>query len=195
MLESLQRGWRLVSLAVALLAAVATINPLRLWSGLPRGGRRERVQLTAMGAALVVVTLGVIAAIADPILESLDISEPTARIAAGVAIVVIGVRDVFAAPAEFDPALPGRRAALVPVALPHLLTPSITLLAVSATADRGWWQAIGVVVVAMALVVVIAAWPRPTGAAARACRAGHVLTAGLAIALGGALMMDGVLDI
>lgn len=142
-----------------------------------------------------VLVAGLIAAFADPLLGALDISDPTARIAAGVAIVVIGVRDSFSAPAEAEPALDGWRAALVPVAMPHLFAPGITLLAISASADRGLAVAVTVLMWAMLPVILAAVWPAPSGALARACRAGHVLTAGLAIALGGSLMLDGVLDI
>lgn len=184
-----------MTFSVAVLAALATINPLRLWSGLPGVERGHRVELTAMGAALVIVASGVLATAAGPILGSLDISDPTARIAAGVAIVVIGVRDAFSGPAEVEPALAGRGAALVPVVLPHLFTPGLTLLAISASADLGVPAAVAVVSLGTAAVVVLAAWSSPTGPWARAVRAGHVLTAGLAIALGGALMLDGVLDI
>jgi small neutral amino acid transporter SnatA (MarC family) len=184
-----------MNIAVALIAAVATINPLRLWPGLPGGSRHERMRLTAAGAALVLLAVGLIAAFADPILGALDISDPTARIAAGVAIVVVGVRDSFSGPAEVEPSLAGWWAALVPVALPHLFAPGITLLAVSVSVDRGPGVAALVLMPAMLAVVIAAAWPAPSGAAARACRAGHVLTAGLALALGGALMLDGVLDI
>jgi len=184
-----------VSVGVALLAALATVNPLRLWSGLPGATREERVRLAAAGAVLVIVALGLIAAFANPILGALDISDPTARIAAGVAIVVIGVRDSFSAPAEIEPALDGWRAALVPVAMPYLFAPGLTLLAISASADRGLVAAVTVLILAILPVVLIALRPAPSGAMARACRAGHVMTAGLAIALGGGLMLDGVLDI
>lgn len=184
-----------MSFAVALVAAIATVNPLRLWSGLPGGQRRERVELAGLGAVTVVAALTFVAAASGPLLDALDISHPTARIAAGVAIVVIGVRDAFSPPATAEPSLPGRRAAVVPVALPHLFTPGLTLLALSAAADRGVGQAVLVMGLATGLVVLAALWPAPTGAAARASRAGHVLTAGLAIALGGSLMLDGVLDI
>ena len=184
-----------MSFAVALITAIVTLDPLRVWPGLPGGGRNERLRLAALGAALVTGVLAIVAALADPILDSLEISDPTARIAAGVAVVVIGVRDAFAAPAAVDPALPGWRAALVPVAVPHLFTPGISLLAVSASADLGVGEAILAVMIAMAVVVGLALWPAPGPAGARAARAGQVLLAGLAIAMGGSLMVDGVLDI
>jgi small neutral amino acid transporter SnatA (MarC family) len=184
-----------VSFAVALIAAAATVNPLRLWSGLPGRDREERLRLTALGAGLVVLVLVVLAALSRLLLDGLDISDPTARIAAGVAIVVTGVRDAFASPARVEPALPGPMAALVPVALPHLLGPGITLLTLSIAADRGVGEAALVVALANGLVVLSSTWPAPTGAAARAARAGQVMTSGLALALGASLMLDGVLDI
>lgn len=180
---------------MAVIAALATVNPLRLWSGLPGDERRRRVELTIIGAAVVICASGVLAVIAEPVLDRLDISDPTARIAAGVAIVVIGGRDAFSAPAAVEPALAGRGAAVVPVVLPHLFTPGLTLLTISMSADLGVPTAVAVVSLATASVVLLAAWSAPTGARARAVRAGYVLTAGLALALGGALMLDGVLDI
>ena len=184
-----------MSFAVALVTAIVTLNPPRVWPGMPGADRRERVRLAALGAALVTAALFVVAAVADPLLDSLEISEPTARIAAGVAVVVIGVRDAFAAPATIDPALPGWRAAVVPVAVPHLFAPGITLLAVSASVDRGLGQTTLVLVISMAVIVAATIWPAPGPTGARAARAGQVLVAGLAIAMGGALMVDGVLDI
>lgn len=184
-----------MTVSVAVIAALATINPLRLWSGLPGGQRGQRLELSAMGAGVVICVALVLATVAEPILDRLDISDPTARIAAGVAIVVIGVRDAFSGPALVEPALAGRGAAFVPVVVPHLFTPGLMLLVISASADLGVPVAVAGVSSAIVSVVVLAVWSAPTGPWARAVRAGHVLTAGLAIALGGALMLDGVLDI
>ena len=180
---------------MALITALVTLNPPRVWPGLPGTDRTQRMRLTALGAALVLGVLVIVGALADPILDALDISEPTARIAAGVAVVVIGIRDAFAAPAVVEPALPGWRAALVPVVVPHLFAPGITLLAISASVDLGLGQATLALAIAMAAIVTVALWPAPGAAGARAVRAGQVLVAGLAVAMGGSLMVDGVLDI
>lgn len=184
-----------MSFAVALIAAIATLNPLRLWPGLPGTDRRERIELAAGGGLLVVAVLLAVMTFAGPLLDALDISDPTARIAAGAAVVIIGVRDAFVGPAQAEPALPGWRAALVPVAVPHLFVPGLALLAVSASADLGVGVALTVVVLAIGVVVATSVQPGPRGVTARLCRAGQVLTAGAAVAIGAALMLDGVLDI
>ena len=184
-----------MSFAIALLGAIATINPPRVWSGLPGSTRPERIRLASLGALSVLVVLAVFAALSGPLLRALEISDPTARIGAGVALVAMGVRDVFARPAEIQPALEGTRAALMPIAIPHLLAPGLVLLAISAGADLGLAATTAVLALALATIVALSGVSAPSGARARMVRAVHVLVAGAAIGVGVGLAVDGVFDI
>ena len=59
-----------------------------------------------------------VAALARPLLDALDVSEPSFRIAAGIVAVLAGAADVFRRPPRPSPRSPAARAALVPVAFP-----------------------------------------------------------------------------
>jgi small neutral amino acid transporter SnatA (MarC family) len=119
------------------------------------------------------------------LLEALGVSAPGFRTAAGVVAILTGVVDFFRRPPSPDPALPGRRAALVPVAYPLVARPALLILALGAGADHS----VLVTLVAMALgVAAIAALPRLPRWTVR------VLAAGL-VACGVLLGIDGVLSV
>ena len=65
----------------------------------------------------------------DPLLDALDVSEPSFRIAAGIVAALAGAVDLFRRPPAPEPALPGWRAALVPVAIPVVARPALLVLA------------------------------------------------------------------
>ncbi len=122
---------------MAAVAAAVTVNPLRVWPGGPARSRRRRLCGAAGGALAVLAAVSAIAGLSGPLLESLGVSAPTARIGAGVALIVVGGRDAVTGPARAEPGLPGWKAAIVPVAVPHLFGPGLGVLAVSAGADLG----------------------------------------------------------
>ena len=72
-----------------------------------------------------------------PLLDALDVSEPSFRIAAGIVAGLAGAADLFRRPPPPEPALAGRRAALVPVAIPLVARPALLVLALGAGADQG----------------------------------------------------------
>ena len=94
----------------------------------PPGGRGR-----ARSAALAVC---VVAALADPLLDALDVSDPSFRVAAGIVAVIAGAADLFRRPPPPEPSLPGWRAALVPVAVPVVTRPALVVLALGAGADQ-----------------------------------------------------------
>ena len=154
-----------MTLALFVLAAVCAVNAPRSISAVPGGGEgwfavspqgqpkpggaeglaySKAVLVDAAGRRLAVegsvvagVVLVPVALLADPLLDVLDISAPTARIAVGLLLVVSGIVTFGWPPPKPEPALPGRRAALVPVAFPTLLTPGLTLLVMIAAVDLG----------------------------------------------------------
>ena len=179
-----------------LAALVAALSPPRAALAVPRAdrGRAEAVTLavlgTAAGGALV---LGA-ALVADPLTDALDVSGPGLRIGAGILGALCGLADVFRRPPSAEPALPGRLAALVPVAIPAVARPPLLMLALSAGADRGLPVVLCALVVGGAAVGALGAVP-PTPAGERILRwAGGLLGAVLAVA-GTALVINGVFDV
>jgi small neutral amino acid transporter SnatA (MarC family) len=205
--------------AAALLLA---LNPARAVFGVPRAGRspataapassisragpwpEAAVGPTGTDTAVVVAAAGgaigalaaCIAAIAgDPLLDALDVSEPSFRTAAGVVAVLAGAADLFRRPPSPEPALEGWRAALMPVAAPLVAGPALLLLALGAGADEGVLLGAAAMVLGVALLTALVAWCPTDGPAGRVLRwAGRLLAAGL-VACGVILAIDGILDV
>ncbi len=181
-----------MTLALLAAAALCTVNAPRNRTCLPTADRQTVATLGSgvTGAAVVVLALA-----ADGLLDLVSVSAPTARIAAGALLLVTGVLTLaLAAPAR-EPALPGRRAALVPVAFPTLLSPALAALAVAAAADHGPLTASAVLLAALVTVPAVAALAPGSGARDRALDGlGRVLAAGTAVT-GIALLWVGAFDV
>jgi hypothetical protein len=134
-------------------ALVAAVNPLRAALGVPLRARRARTGLAALGGLAAVAAYAAGAAVAAGLLDVLDINEPVARLAAGIAIGVAGIADLVRGRPSPEPALPGRWAALVPVAVPFVLRPAAAVLVLSAGADLGAQATVLGAALAAALVV------------------------------------------
>lgn len=181
-----------MTLALLLVAAVAVVDAPRVRTCLPT---QERVVVAAIGAAVSCTALLALALLTDPLLDLVAVPTTTARIAAGVLAAVTGVLTLvgrFPAP---EPALAGRRAALVPIAFPTLFTPTLAALTVAGSADHGPTVTGLVLVVALATVPLVA--PAPVGhtPAARALDGLARLLAGVTVAAGVALVVDGLFDL
>ena len=189
--ENAPSGW--LWAAVLVLA----LNPARAAFGVPRAGRSPRAaaRVAAVGGAIGGLAVCAVAAAGSPLLDALDVSEPSFRIAAGVVAVLAGVADLFRRPPPPEPALAGWRAALIPVAIPLVARPALLVLALSAGADRGVLVSAGAMAVGVALLVgLTAGWPTE-GPRGRALRwAGRLLAVAL-VACGVLLAIDGVLDV
>ena len=83
--------------AAALLLA---LNPARAAFGVPRAGRSPRsvVGVAAAGAAIGGLAVCAAAAVGGPLLDALDVSEPSFRIAAGVVAALAGAGDLVRRP-------------------------------------------------------------------------------------------------
>jgi small neutral amino acid transporter SnatA (MarC family) len=184
-------GW--LWAAVLLLA----LNPPRAAFAVPREGRSRRavVRLAAAGAAIGGLVVLVAALAGDPLLDLLDVSEPSFRLAAGIVAAVAGAADLFRRPPAPEPALPGWRAALVPVAIPAVARPALVVLALGAGADERVLASVRTMLLAIALLtVLVALWPTE-GAPGRALRwVSRLLAAGL-VACGVILAIDGILAV
>jgi small neutral amino acid transporter SnatA (MarC family) len=180
--------------AAALLLA---LNPARAVFGVPRSGRPPRtvVGMTALGGALGASAVCLAAIAGDPLLDALDVSEPSFRTAAGVVAMLAGAADLFCRPPSPEPALAGRRAALMPVAVPLVARPALLLLALGAGADEGVLVSAGAMAVGVAVLTALAAWGTLDGPEGRMLRwAGRLLATGL-VACGVVLAIDGILDV
>jgi small neutral amino acid transporter SnatA (MarC family) len=176
---------------------VLALNPARAAFGVPRAGRspRDVAGVAAVGGVIGGLAVFAAATAGDPLLEALDVSDPSFRIAAGIVAGLAGAADLFRRPPSPEPSLAGRRAALIPVAIPLVARPALLVLALGAGADQD------VVVSACAMVFGVALFTGLTtacpteGPGGRALRwAGRLLAAGL-VACGVILAVDGVLDV
>jgi small neutral amino acid transporter SnatA (MarC family) len=178
-------------------ALVLALNPARAAYGVPRAGRSP---LTVVGVAAVGGAIGALAVCAaatagGPLLEALDVSEPSYRIAAGIVAGLAGAADLFRRPPPPEPALAGWRAALIPVAIPVVVRPALLVLALGAGADRGVFVSAGAMAIGIALLTGLAAGSPTEGPGGRVLRwAGRLLAAAL-VACGAILAVDGVLDV
>jgi small neutral amino acid transporter SnatA (MarC family) len=194
--------------AAALLLA---LNPARAVCAIPRASRpaapapdvaagvgagaSSPAALAAVGGAIGGLAVCLVAAAGDPLLDALDVSEPSFRLAAGIVAVVAGIADLFRRPPSPEPALPGWRAALIPVAVPAVARPALLVMAIGAGADRSVLVTLVSMVVAVALLTGLAAWRPAGGPGDRTLGwARRLLAAGL-LACGVLLSVDGLVDV
>lgn len=183
-----------MTLSLAALAAVCAVNAPRARCALPAvDGRRVAVG----GAALTLAALVPAAALADPFLDALGVVAATVRMATGVLLLLTGALALTTPPPAAEPALPGVRAALVPVAFPTLCTPGLAVLTVSTSADHSAPIALGVAALALlSLPALTLVAPRPGGSSRPVVLEGLArFVAGLLVLAGIGLLMDGVFDV
>jgi hypothetical protein len=112
-----------------------------------------------------------------------------------VIAILAGIADLFRRPPSPEPSLPGRRAALVPVAFPLVARPAAIVVALGAGADRGIAPAAIAMAIGVGALAVLAAAPPPDATRARVLGwAARLLAAGL-IAGGVFLAIAGILDV
>jgi small neutral amino acid transporter SnatA (MarC family) len=178
-------------------ALVLALNPARAAFGVPRAGRSPRtvVGVAAVGGVIGGLAVCAAATAGGPLLEALDVSEPSFRIAAGIVAGLAGAADLFRRPPPPEPALAGWRAALIPVAVPVVARPALLVLALGAGADRGVLVGAGAMAMGVALLTGLAAgWPTE-GPGGRVLRWAGRLLAAMLVACGVILTVDGVLDV
>jgi small neutral amino acid transporter SnatA (MarC family) len=180
--------------AVALLLA---LNPARAAFAVPRAGRSRRtvVRVAALGGLIGGLAVGAAAVLGDPLIEALDVSEPSLRLGAGIVAALTGVGDLFRRPPAPEPALAGWRAALVPVAVPVVARPALLVMALGAGADSGVLASVGAMALGVALLTGLAAqWPTEvTGR--RVLRWASRFFAAALVACGVVLAVDGLLSV
>ena len=178
-------------------ALVLALNPARAAFAIPRAGRSRRnvVGVAAAGGVLGGLAVCAAAAAGAPLLDTLDVSDPSFRIAAGIVAALAGAADLFRRPPRPEPALAGWRAALVPVAIPVVARPALLVLALGAGADDRVVVTAGAIATGVALLTGLVFASPTDGPGGRVLRwAGRLLAAGL-VACGVLLTVDGVLDV
>lgn len=180
-----------MSLALLALAALCVVNPARARAALPR---EETVLVGALGAALAWLALVPLVALADAALDAAQVAASTLRMAVGVVLVLQGGWAMVTPAPRAEPALAGRRAAVVPVAFPVLLTPGLGLLAVAGALDRRGAVALAVMAGALAVVPLVACI-RASALSPRVLDGLGRVTAAVLVVSGLGLVMNGVFDI
>jgi small neutral amino acid transporter SnatA (MarC family) len=179
------------------LALLLALNPARAAFAVPRAGRSPRAvaELAAAGGTCGALAVCAAALVGDPLLDALDVSDSSFRIAAGIVAALAGAIDLFRRPPSPEPALDGWGAALVPVAIPAVARPALLVMALGAGADIGPLVAVGAMAVGVGLLTALAAaWP-VDGPRGRVLRwAARLLAVGL-VAIGVLLALDGVLAV
>ncbi len=151
--------------------------------------------MSVTGGAIGGLAVVAAAALADPLLNALDVSEPSFRVAAGIVAGLAGISDLFRRPPLPEPALPGRRAALVPIAIPAVARPALLIVAIGAGADQGVLVSLGAMAAGVALLAGLVASVPQEGPHGRVLLwASRLLAAGL-VAGGAILTVDGILDV
>ena len=140
-----------MSTTLIALAAICAANPFRVGACAPSLGATRR-QAIALAVAVTVGAVAALTALRSPILDLLNVSGSSSRIAAGVAVLVVGLRDLFSQPPTPEPALKGRLAGIVPLAFPAIFSPALAILAISAAAERGSGTALGIIGAAILVI-------------------------------------------
>jgi small neutral amino acid transporter SnatA (MarC family) len=184
-------GWLWAAVLVLLL------NPARAAFGVPRAGRsaQEVIEVAAIGGAIGGLAVCAAAALGDPLLGLLDVSDPSFRTAAGILAGLAGAIDLFRRPPSPEPALPGRRAALVPVAIPVVARPALLVVALGAGADEGVLVSAAAIAAGVALLVGLVAAVPTEGPRGRVLRWASRLLAAALVAGGVLLTVDGVMAV
>ena len=177
-----------------LLFFLAAVNPPYLLGALPRGERRSlRAAAAAVASVIGLVAVAALAGWSGPILDALDVSPSTFRIAAGVVALgggLVRFLDPSADPLGSDG---GWRLGVIPLAFPLLLAPDVVLLAVTLGADHGVAATVGSALVALA-VFVAASLVAPGRRSVVVVGASRLLAALLVVA-GVVLAVDGIQDL
>jgi small neutral amino acid transporter SnatA (MarC family) len=196
--------WPVPSIWLWLVVLLAAYNPFRVAAGVPRSSRSrsETVLVAALGGLAGSALVVLVSLFSGTVLDTLDVSRPALRIAAGVIGAVSGIAALVRPAPAAEPALPGRRAALVPVAIPLTASPALVLLGLSAHADRGSVVVLVAVVLGTAALAgltaagaVPASAAEPGGPRGRVARWAARLTAAVLVVLAVLLVIDGVFDV
>ena len=172
-----------------IVSAVAAANPPRVGERLSSTSEEDRRRPLAIGIAILALILGVTAGLGSQILELLDLSDETWRIATGAVAVLAGAR-LLLAPIRPVPELDRDAHALVPVVFPVLLVPELLLLMVLWGATEGFQSSVVALAVAIGALRI---WR--TGDGGPVNRGAARLLAALLVVVGIGLLVAGIRDV
>lgn len=183
-----------MSFAFYAFALFVVANPFRWRLSLPETeGRAPRASL-AVGLAILAVAAVAFAAAAGSVLDWLDISPETWRIAAGVVVIGTGLWVLVFPQRRQEPELGGLAAAVVPVFFPVLLAPELFVLLAATGADAGVGVTLGALFLPIAAVAALGTLRRTPVVAAVLVGLSRLLAA-LAVVVGLALIISGIRDV
>ena len=185
-----------MSLGWLVLAFVVTMNIARVRPALPERASTGHVRfgVVAAGALTVVGLVALLAVFGDELLDALDISRASFRLAAGVVLLVAAIRVLLSPGAATEPILAGPLAALVPVAFPLLLTPELAVLTVAAITDATIATTLGAFALALVPTLAGSFLPRDGTVGRLLPSYARVLAVVLGV-LGAALLVDAIRDV
>jgi small neutral amino acid transporter SnatA (MarC family) len=180
-----------------LAALVAAFNPCWVALGVPRAGRSRRdvATIAALGGLVGALAVLAVSLLSGPLLDAFDVSEPALRVAVGIVAALAGAVTLVRPAPSPSPGLDGRRAALVPVAVPLVVRPALVFLALGAHADRGVTVVAAALALSVAVLVPVASRVPPEGVGGRVVTWAARLTAATLVALSVLLLIDGVLAV
>jgi small neutral amino acid transporter SnatA (MarC family) len=182
-------GWLVV------LSMLAALDPARTAAALGTTPRKRRLGVVGVGAVVAAGVLILVAALGDAILDGLDITDETWRMAAGIVVGLAGVKALLGGPTRPVPAPLSRPLhAIVPVAFPLLLRPESVVLAVLYGATESTALAFGAIAVGVAAAGTAAAVTSPSPGATTATALSRMLGALLVVAAV-ALVVAGIRDV
>jgi small neutral amino acid transporter SnatA (MarC family) len=177
-----------------LVALVAVANSGRVALGVPRRDRspRDIAAVAAIGGAAGGLLVYLVSLASGPLLDAFDVSAPAFRIAAGAVGAIAGAVALVRPAPSPEPALSGRGAALVPVAVPLVAGPALVVLALSAHADRGAGVVALALAIAVGLLAIVATRVGVDGVSGRTLRWATRATAAAAVVAAVLLVIDGI---
>ena len=177
-------GW------LVLLSLLTAANPARVAMALQGTQGGGRMRLLVVGSGITGLVLLVVGAAGDWILDFLDITDETWRIAAGSLAVMASARHLVFAPATPVPHISQPRHALAPIAFPVLLVPELVVLVVLYGATESFGLLALGILVGLGLAV---AWGRRTAGSVDVGAVG--LWAAVLLVAGFALIVAGIRDV
>jgi small neutral amino acid transporter SnatA (MarC family) len=183
-----------VNFAFYAFAFFVVANPLRWRLSVPERNGLVRPRPLVFGVALLVLAATAIATGAGSVLESLDISPESWRIAAGIVIIGGGLWVMAFPQRRREPELRGWWAGLVPTFFPVLLTPELFVLLESTGADEGVAVTLWALVLPVAALLAMATGRR-TATSETVMTGMSRLLGALAVAVGIALIISGIRDV
>jgi small neutral amino acid transporter SnatA (MarC family) len=181
-----------ILLTVAYLAAV---NPLRTRLELPEEpSGRARPGVLGAGAVLAVGGVAATAGWSGPLLDLLEVTPETFRLAAGVVLAAAAIVTLFRPRPAPEPEARGALAALWPVLYPRLLGAEVVALALTTGAKEGVAPSVAAAGGALAAVVAAGAMRRTPFADRVLAGLGRLLTVLLTV-VALYLIVDGIRDV